>query len=500
MEGLLWKWTNYWSGWQPRWFILDNGILSYYNSQDEVGQGCKGSIKMSVCDVNVDLGDPCRLDLVIAREQHFYIKASNAKERQQWLVALGSCKATLQTISDPANYRSEKDTKVVQSVAKQKKSELRIYCDLLMQQVHAMKEANSAEPVDVSKIEESSVLLSETCDTFIRSLDDCMKLLDDPPRSRHSSEREVTKPSSPVNLGMKHINLPLSSTSERNPPRSILRKPRRSHSQSSTGTDTDIESPSILSNAQRNSGVPVHNHTTAAVNPPELSNNTPASPLPDSNHTHADTAAASPTVIQTNDAATHDELSPETMNFFNTMGCSFVNMVGHLDDGVNTKDFTACSEELARIFDKLSATAFSPVKNDLLGNVKKIQQKWMTDPKGLSSLEKLVSYEIKNRQHLDPNSATQALLWLTRGLMFVSHIIGELPKQDSLVTAVSIAYERTLKPFHNFVVKGVVSIGMRALPYRKYLFHHLLKILLLTLQVISTLKIHYLMLSAFKQL
>jgi len=42
------------------------------------------------------------------------------------------------------------DTKVVQSVAKQKKSELRIYCDLLMQQVHAIKEANSAEPVDVS--------------------------------------------------------------------------------------------------------------------------------------------------------------------------------------------------------------------------------------------------------------------------------------------------------------------------------------------------------------
>jgi len=40
----------------------------------------------------------------------------------------------------------------------------------------------------------------------------------------------------------------------------------------------------------------------------------------------------------------------------------------------------------------------------------------MTDPKGLSSLEKLVSYEIKNRQHLDPNSATQALLWLTRSV------------------------------------------------------------------------------------
>ena len=39
------------SGWQPRWFILDNGILSYYKSEDDVNNGCKGSIKMTVCDV-----------------------------------------------------------------------------------------------------------------------------------------------------------------------------------------------------------------------------------------------------------------------------------------------------------------------------------------------------------------------------------------------------------------------------------------------------------------
>ena len=39
-------------GWQARWFVLENGILSYYKSQDDVINGCKGSIKMSVCDVN----------------------------------------------------------------------------------------------------------------------------------------------------------------------------------------------------------------------------------------------------------------------------------------------------------------------------------------------------------------------------------------------------------------------------------------------------------------
>lgn len=39
------------AGWQPRWFVLDNGILSYYDSQDDVCKGSKGSIKMAVCEI-----------------------------------------------------------------------------------------------------------------------------------------------------------------------------------------------------------------------------------------------------------------------------------------------------------------------------------------------------------------------------------------------------------------------------------------------------------------
>uniref|UniRef100_A0A3Q1EG36 PH domain-containing protein n=4 Tax=Percomorphaceae TaxID=1489872 RepID=A0A3Q1EG36_9TELE len=51
MEGILYKWTNYMTGWQPRWFVLENGVISYYDSEDDVGKGSKGSIKMSVCDI-----------------------------------------------------------------------------------------------------------------------------------------------------------------------------------------------------------------------------------------------------------------------------------------------------------------------------------------------------------------------------------------------------------------------------------------------------------------
>lgn len=30
MKGWLYKWTNYLKGYQKRWFVLANGLLSYY--------------------------------------------------------------------------------------------------------------------------------------------------------------------------------------------------------------------------------------------------------------------------------------------------------------------------------------------------------------------------------------------------------------------------------------------------------------------------------------
>ncbi|XP_046992441.1 pleckstrin homology domain-containing family A member 3-like [Schistocerca americana] len=171
MEGVLWKWTNYWSGWQTRWFILDDGVLAYYKSQDEVNQGCKGSMKVSACEIIVNPVDNTRMDLVIPGEQHIYLRAPSSQERQQWLVALGSAKACVTTRSRKDSADSNPDT------LKTKKSELRLYCDLLMQQVHMVKTAAMKEGgPEVEKLDEATSLLGATCDTFIRTLEDCMKL------------------------------------------------------------------------------------------------------------------------------------------------------------------------------------------------------------------------------------------------------------------------------------------------------------------------------------
>ncbi|XP_034251629.1 pleckstrin homology domain-containing family A member 3-like isoform X1 [Thrips palmi] len=186
MEGVLWKWTNYWSGWQTRWFILENGVLSYYNSQDEVIQGCKGSMKVSALEINVNPVDSTRMDLVIPGEQHIYLRAANAQERQQWLVALGSTKACVTTRTRKDSGENKPD------ILKVKKSELRLYCDLLMQQVHTVKtEATREGGPEIRTLDEATNLLGATCDTFIKTLEECIHIvntsLNDVPVPVHSS-------------------------------------------------------------------------------------------------------------------------------------------------------------------------------------------------------------------------------------------------------------------------------------------------------------------------
>lgn len=175
MEGSLLKWTNYLSGWQPRYFVLDRGILSYYDSQDDVGKGSKGSIKMAVCEIRVHQGDTCRMDLYIPKEQCFYLRADNAADRQRWLVALGSAKACLGDIES----QKSKDVLPDNESLSRKLSELRLFCDLLMGQVTEVKQAVTSDEAgsapNTEKLNTACSNLQGTCSYICSTLDDCIK-------------------------------------------------------------------------------------------------------------------------------------------------------------------------------------------------------------------------------------------------------------------------------------------------------------------------------------
>lgn len=190
MEGNLLKWTNYWMGWQLRYFVLKDGILSYFNNKNEIKSGAKRSFKIFMFDIIVSKNDNTRLDLIVANDQHLYLKACDYKERQKWLVALASQKATHSTKQVPttssnalntsdqilnSNTEDHSDSFKILSnsfqnnltpfdstnMLKIKQSELRLYCDLLTQQTHELKNlVNTQNSNEKSDLSGNDVMLS----------------------------------------------------------------------------------------------------------------------------------------------------------------------------------------------------------------------------------------------------------------------------------------------------------------------------------------------------
>ncbi|KAK0149439.1 Oxysterol-binding protein 1 [Merluccius polli] len=90
-KGWVFKWTNYIKGYQRRWFVLSNGLLSYYRTQAEMGHTCRGTINLATATIAVD--DACNFVISNGGTQTYHLKASCEVERQRWITALELAKA-----------------------------------------------------------------------------------------------------------------------------------------------------------------------------------------------------------------------------------------------------------------------------------------------------------------------------------------------------------------------------------------------------------------------
>ena len=94
VKGWLYKWTNYIKGYQKRWFVLSNGLLSYYRNQAEMSHTCRGTISMHGSVITVaDDG----ANFIVANggnTQTFHLRASGVVERQKWITALEMAKSS----------------------------------------------------------------------------------------------------------------------------------------------------------------------------------------------------------------------------------------------------------------------------------------------------------------------------------------------------------------------------------------------------------------------
>ncbi|KAI7891524.1 glycolipid transfer protein domain-containing protein [Mucor mucedo] len=151
------------------------------------------------------------------------------------------------------------------------------------------------------------------------------------------------------------------------------------------------------------------------------------------------------------------------MTFFDTLSRSYVDV--DLTKGIDTEQFLEATEGLVKLFDLLGSKAFAVVQNDMNGNIKKIRERFLSNPTANSTLQELLLTESPEKKRV----ATEGLLWLSRGLDFTAQALRRSLDDGSEELAASFtkAYEQTLRKHHNMLVRPVFGLAMKACPYRK---------------------------------
>ncbi|KAI9783047.1 MAG: hypothetical protein M1839_004216 [Geoglossum umbratile] len=90
MKGYLKKWTNYTSGYKLRWFVLEDGVLSYYKNQDDAGSACRGAIHMRIAKLHMDPQDKQRFEIHGKSSVKYHLKANHVVEAKRWYWALNN--------------------------------------------------------------------------------------------------------------------------------------------------------------------------------------------------------------------------------------------------------------------------------------------------------------------------------------------------------------------------------------------------------------------------
>ncbi|GFS49316.1 oxysterol-binding protein 1 [Nephila pilipes] len=192
MKGWLYKWTNYLKGYQKRWFVLYNGLLSYYRNPTEVAHTCRGTINLVSAVIHTV--DSSNFVISNGGTQTFHLKASNEIERQRWVTALELAKARAirMTESDEDEDYSllpaQTDKNELQSVLKTlnaKLEDLSTCNDLILKHGFALQRSLSeienldTVPDAVNKIRsvnERATLFRITSNAMINACQDYMQL------------------------------------------------------------------------------------------------------------------------------------------------------------------------------------------------------------------------------------------------------------------------------------------------------------------------------------
>lgn len=108
-KGYMGKWTNIAGGYKTRWFVLENGILSYYHSQDDEGKQSRGAINMRFATIRADNNDKHRLEIISETGKgtsKLYLRGTHPVERARWVQVLQQTKEFFNLDKTPSRTES----------------------------------------------------------------------------------------------------------------------------------------------------------------------------------------------------------------------------------------------------------------------------------------------------------------------------------------------------------------------------------------------------------
>ncbi|CAO1617318.1 unnamed protein product [Sympodiomycopsis kandeliae] len=95
-RGYLAKWTNLAGGYKTRWFVLQDGVLSYYHSSEEEGKQSRGSVNLRFAKFRADSNDKHRFEIIsegAKGSSKLYLRGSHPVERARWVQVLQQTQA-----------------------------------------------------------------------------------------------------------------------------------------------------------------------------------------------------------------------------------------------------------------------------------------------------------------------------------------------------------------------------------------------------------------------
>ncbi|EMR10837.1 hypothetical protein PNEG_00983 [Pneumocystis murina B123] len=134
------------------------------------------------------------------------------------------------------------------------------------------------------------------------------------------------------------------------------------------------------------------------------------------------------------------------------------------ESGISASDFLLASKSFVDVFDLFDSRIFSVIRNDINGNLKKIRDYLQKHPSHSKTLESLVRSEALQKKRV----ATEGLLWLVRGFIFMSNALHRNMENEKEELSVSFtkAYEITLKRHHSIFIRPIFTMAMKYCPSR----------------------------------